>query len=282
MKFALVVPNLNYARFLGECLHSIERQRDVAVDVLVVDGGSNDGSIEIANAFSERNGWRTEVKPGLNQAASIQYGIDQLVGSEEVICCWLNSDDCYLSDQALKRVHDIFEHYFSVDLVSLGGMYIDENGRNIKPIVYDYHPLIRGDIFRRGGGFVQPSTFWLSRVMGSVRIDDSFRYVFDGEFFLRCKKSAFNLHLDQREYISGYRLHGSNLSLNVPPQRVSELSLVYSQILDRPVAAGYLRFSSSLLKILERIPFIGHKAKRAFYFVNNGLSYLSRYLIPSI
>ena len=52
---SVVVPVKNGARYLAELLDAISRQRiDAAVEVLVVDSGSSDGSLDIARAAGAR------------------------------------------------------------------------------------------------------------------------------------------------------------------------------------------------------------------------------------
>lgn len=285
MKFCIVVPNLNYGKFIDACLSSIERQIGVDVEVLIIDGGSTDSSRSIAEKYCERNAWGFVEKVGLGQADSIAYGLLPENWSEEnedTIYGWLNSDDTYLRSDSLRIVAEQFEKFFDIDVVSLGGYFLERDGSPEAPVNYDYHPLIRGNVFARGGGFLQPATFWRSSVNRDIRIDTSFKYVFDGDYFLRMRRSGFNFYVNPRIHIAGYRLHGSNLSLNVPAQRVAELSVLYRNTLLKRGSARYLMFISFLLRMCDFIPVIGGYLKKIIRTVNNTLSYLTRYVVPSI
>lgn len=285
MQFRVVVPNLNYGEFLDACLASIEGQMGVDVRVLIIDGGSIDNSKSISQEYCQRNGWTFLEKEGMGQAASIAYGLSSEHwpdADDEAIYCWLNSDDIFLRSDSLSLVAEQFEKFFDVDVVSLGGYFISGKGRLQAPVTYDYHPLLRGDVFARGGAFLQPATFWSGKVNRSVAIDTAYRYVFDGDYFLRMRGAGFNFYVNPRLHVAGYRLHGSNLSLNVPPKRVAELGDLHRRRLSRPVAGLYLSIVSALLKGLGAIPVIGERLKRTVRSVNNAASYLTRYLIPSI
>ncbi len=285
MHFCVVVPNLNYGQFLDACLASIEGQVGVDVGVLIIDGGSTDNSRSVAEIYCQRNNWTFLEKKGLGQAASIAFGLlkEQWPDApDDAIYCWLNSDDTFLRMDSLQLVANHFENFFDVDVVSLGGYFLSGDGQLQAPVNYDYHPLIRGDVFARGGAFLQPATFWSSKVNRSIIINASYRYVFDGDYFLRMRREGFNFYVNPRLHISGYRLHGSNLSLNVPPKRVAELAKLYRVQLGRPGASLYLAVIAKVLRFCEFVPVLGEKFKRIIRSANNAASYLTRYLVPSI
>lgn len=284
IKVVVVVPNLNYGRYLKDCLDSIKRQKGVRISVVVVDGGSTDESIEISRTYCSDNDWQILEEPGLGQARSIVLGFEEYKTAEpqEQILCWLNSDDVFLSDESLLQVVKIFETMNTVDIVSLGGYFVDRDGVLLYPVKYDYHPLIRGDVFKRGGGFLQPATFWRRGVYEKIGINSSLRYTFDGDFFLRARASGCNFFCDPSTYIAGYRLHGENLSLNVPEARVAELALLYSTVLERRLAGKYLNLLSCFLGLVGRIPVVGKELKVWTRLINNSLSYITVYRVPSI
>ena len=53
-KVSVIVPNLNNARYLHECLDSIVNQELKEIEIIIVDSGSNDGSIQIIKEY-QRN-----------------------------------------------------------------------------------------------------------------------------------------------------------------------------------------------------------------------------------
>ena len=282
MKFSIVVPNLNYGDFLECCLKSLEDQEGIDLDVFIVDGGSSDNSLDVIKDYCQRNGWAWELKSGLGQAQSITYGFERLRGEDSDIMGWLNSDDTYIRRDSLKIVAEYFNYLNNVDMIALGGFYLNARGVLMKPIVYDYSPLIKGDIFLRGGAFIQPATFWRRFVYNDVGIRSKYRYVFDGDYFNRVRQSQYNIYYDQRRHIVGYRLHGANLSLNYPSVRLSELSDLYESVLHRRFSAIYLKGLYYFFRAIERVPFLDIHVKRIVYVLNNLMSYATRYMIPSI
>lgn len=94
----VVVPSFNQGRFLNAALESIFRQ-EVDVEVIVMDGGSSDNSVEVIRRWEHRlKYWRSA--PDGGQAAAINEGM--AMGTAPYVA-WLNSDDWYL-DGALQRL----------------------------------------------------------------------------------------------------------------------------------------------------------------------------------
>lgn len=281
MKILIVVPNLNYGRFLNETLMSLESQRGVDFHVVVVDGGSVDESLGIAREFCDRNDWDLEVAPGLGQAASIKYCFEQAKYADYEILGWLNSDDVYLHNQVLCVVEKYFSQYFDLELASFGGYFIDAAGRTIKRVVYDYSPHIRGDVFGSGRGVLQPATFWRRTAYAKIRSDTSKKYIFDALWIWALKDVATRWLHDPTVALAGYRLHETNLSLRIPSRRISELASFYEEVLHRSWAANYLKSVYLLFSLFDRFG-LGERLKGWFRKANNVLSYLTGHLVPSI
>ena len=89
----VVVPSFNQGQFLDAALESIFSQ-NVPVEVFVLDGGSEDCSLEVIKKWEHRLAWwRSERDNG--QAAAVNEGIR--MGTAPYVC-WLNSDDLFLPD----------------------------------------------------------------------------------------------------------------------------------------------------------------------------------------
>ncbi len=279
MKVSIIVPNRNYAQYLRDCLDSIVMQTHQNIEVLLADGGSDDGSIEILTEYSEKYGWKIYSYQDSGQVDAINRGLQLSTGD---IQCWLNSDDFFLSNKSLEKIVNIFQEYASVDIVTLGGYYTDSSGHFLRPSKLLTHPFFRqSDLPRRGGGLIQPSTFWKSHVFHDIGLNASFPYSFDTLFFLQAN-IKFNLLVNQDIYISGYRLHGSNLSIGIKPTRIAELANLNAEFFGFGFRFAYLKLLSYFFNCIEKLPFFATPIKNLVYYINNFLSYLSLYSIPSI
>jgi glycosyltransferase involved in cell wall biosynthesis len=55
--FSIIVLTLDVAATLHACLDSVARQSCRDFELVLVDGGSTDGTPDIANSFAPRGGW---------------------------------------------------------------------------------------------------------------------------------------------------------------------------------------------------------------------------------
>jgi hypothetical protein len=87
---SVVVPSYNHRPYLEAALSSIAAQ-SVSTEIIVMDGGSTDGSVEILERWGDRLAfWRSHRDGG--QAAAINEGMTHATAP---YVCWLNSDDLF-------------------------------------------------------------------------------------------------------------------------------------------------------------------------------------------
>ena len=90
-KVSIVTPSFNQAEYLERTLHSVLDQDYPNLEYIVIDGGSEDGSLDILERHAPRLGfWVSETDRG--QAVAITKGFALATGE---IMAWLNSDDTY-------------------------------------------------------------------------------------------------------------------------------------------------------------------------------------------
>jgi glycosyltransferase involved in cell wall biosynthesis len=114
MLFSIITPTMNSAARLEETIRSVLDQADVALEYLLIDGGSNDETLAIIRrhaAADERIRWVSEPDQGI--ADAFNKGIALAQG--EVIGI-INSDDLY-EVGALSAVWDHFQADPDCDLV---------------------------------------------------------------------------------------------------------------------------------------------------------------------
>jgi GT2 family glycosyltransferase len=119
----VVIPSLNYGRFLEVALESVFAS-GVGVEVGVMDGGSTDESLEILWRWRPRLAW-LEVGLDGGQAAAINAGIAR---ARTPFVAWLNADDFYLPG-GIDRLRDVLNAFPDAPAVYGHAHIVDAGGR---------------------------------------------------------------------------------------------------------------------------------------------------------
>ena len=228
--FTIITPNLNYGRFLGECLESVASQEGVILDQddtraggprslhvtlehLVIDGGSTDDSAEVAARFPHVV-WSREPDEGL--ADAINKGFDRARG-EWVM--WLNADDILMPD-ALSKVAAFVRTHPEVD-VAHGDCVFVASDRSFIRRKYD-HPMDELTLMFAGCWIPSTSTFLKRRVVtDGNRLDHRLRNSFDWDFYLRLWRAGYRFGY-LAEPLAEFRWHDRNLTITHDSRRRAE------------------------------------------------------------
>ena len=217
LKITIVTPSYNQDRYLEQTIRSIVEQGYPALEYMILDGGSTDGSVEILKKYERHLAYWTSQKDA-GQADAISRGFARATGD---ILGWVNSDD-FLLPEALEKVGKFFVRNPQTDLVIGGGLVVDEAGNRVRKF-YSF-PQSFESLLVGGQFFQQPSSFWRRSAYEAVGgVDTSFHYCFDYDLFLRLTKnrkpgripamlSAFRGHLQSKGATTGDRW-GAELEL---------------------------------------------------------------------
>ena len=126
-KFSVIVISYNQGRFIEETLLSIINQNYPNLELIVIDGGSTDNSIDIIKHFSNYfSYWVSE--PDGGQTHGLIKGFSRSTGE---IQCWLNSDDLH-EENTLFEVARYFLEHPKVDAVFGDATWINENNQVLR------------------------------------------------------------------------------------------------------------------------------------------------------
>jgi len=197
----VVTPSYNQGGFLEETIHSVLSQDYPAVEYIIIDGGSTDGSVDIIRRYEGRLAyWVSE--PDQGQSHALNKGFARAHGE---ILAWLNADDLY-RPHAVQTVADAFSRSPSDGVVTGGWEMITEAGTVARRFPSS-HSSIRGLLLTCDIG--QPSTFFRRALFEKVGgLDEGLHYSFDYDLWLRLLSVA-----DLRSVgnvLSAFRLHSSS------------------------------------------------------------------------
>ena len=122
----IITPSLNQARFLESTIQSVLSQDYPRIEYMIVDGGSNDGSVDVIKKHESKLAWWVSEKDK-GQTDAINKGFAHAKGE---ILAWINSDDTYEPGAVSAAVKYLQDHP-EVGMVYGDCNFINESGRVI-------------------------------------------------------------------------------------------------------------------------------------------------------
>jgi len=203
-KISIVTPSYNQGCFLERTLLSVVNQGYPNLEYIIVDGGSNDESVEIIRKYDRYVAyWVSEKDDG--QADAIRKGFHESTGD---ILAYINSDDVYLPG-TLLQVGDMFRNGPNTNVV-YGNKYLTDERDEIigERRLTPYIPVVSKLGFLYGGfGIYQPASFWTRELYYNVgEIDPAFQHCMDNDLFVRFALAGAKFRFI-REYLVASRVH---------------------------------------------------------------------------
>ena len=202
---SIITPSFNQAAFLEETIQSVLGQDCPQIEYMIIDGGSDDGSLEIIHQYTDRLAyWVSE--PDQGQTDAINKGFARAGGE---ILAWINSDDTYLPHAVSEAVEFLLEN------PDTGMVYGDANLVDTDGNVIGKFPARQTDYQKLRRGYVhipQQASFFRADLWKQVGpLDPSFYFAMDYDLWVRLSRIA-PLQYYPRTW-ANFRLHGSGKSV---------------------------------------------------------------------
>ena len=207
-KISIITPSYNQGDFIEETLRSVLLQNYPNTEYIVLDGGSNDNTVDILERYDEFiDYWVSERDNG--QADAIYRGIEMATGD---IIAYINSDDFYYPG-TLFKVAKGFIKYRDSRWLTGKTVFVDEESAPKKDQPR-YLPINMFTMTYFGNFVTQPSTFWKKELFSSVGgFDRALRFSFDYELFLKFLKIERPLWMN--ECLAAFRYHSMSKTTNI-------------------------------------------------------------------
>lgn len=185
----VIVAVLNCSKTLEHCIKSITEQSYPCVELIVMDGGSTDGSMSIINSYSDKIAyWESKPDRGIYHAwnKALKHSCGEWV-------CFLGADDYFWNDRVLADLttHLIRASYSGIKVLYGQAARVDCSGKIIKLQGKPWNKI--GLQMRHGMPFDLPHPGLMhhcSLFEEHGLFDESFKIAGDYEFLLRELKNG--------------------------------------------------------------------------------------------
>jgi glycosyltransferase involved in cell wall biosynthesis len=235
MKVSIVIPVYNAEKYLAACIQSAISQTYGNIEVIAVNDGSTDNSLDILHRFSDKIIIINKKNGGT--ATALNAGINAMTGDWFK---WLSADDILHSNaietlvdyvSKFRNAADSYIFYTNYDI-------IDENGNKLREYIEpNYNNLtnferniILLDHFIGNGitSFISKLTF---NKVGLF--SETIGFQEDYEFWLRCcLLNDYTLHLLPK-ITAQYRTHSEQLTKTKMNESFSKSQIIRQQILNQ-------------------------------------------------
>ena len=234
-KFTIVTPAYNSATYIEETIRSVLLQGYPNLEYIVMDGGSQDGTVEIIRRYAP---WLTYwcSEPDRGQSQALNKGFARATGDW---LAWLNADDLY-QPNALDQVAAAARQHPNTHWIVGVLQWIDETGAYVDataptPITDIWNAerwqgihWIAQVCFRGSNLFrPQPTSFWSRTAHEAVGpLDEHLHYAMDLDRWGKVARRGYTPLLITAE-LASFRLHEAQKSATGElPFMVDELAIV--------------------------------------------------------
>lgn len=179
LKFSIIMPSYNQEEFIERSILSVLNQDYTNYELIVIDGGSTDGTSNIIKKYEEYiTYWVSEKDKG--QSHALNKGFKKATGD---IYVWLNSDDLLLP-HALKNQYKEFLKNTKCKIV-FGDHYEIDNNDNIIKRIYSFDFNLKHFIYE-GFHLNSQAMSWRKEVHKNFgRFDENLHRTMDYDMIVR-------------------------------------------------------------------------------------------------
>lgn len=201
--FSFVIANYNYGNMIEAAITSILNQSDSDYEIIVVDGGSTDNSLEVIKKYENRIAWWVS-EPDTGQSNAFNKGFAHARGE---FLTWLNADDILLPDTVAIVKKKLLKNP-KVDWATGNFMRFDSKTGKILQACWGPHYLpfwLQGK--KRVNVIFGPTTFWRRSVYFKLGpIDEELHYAMDVEYWARLAMNGYK-QIRVNHFCWGFRMH---------------------------------------------------------------------------
>jgi glycosyltransferase involved in cell wall biosynthesis len=208
-----MMPAYNAEAYIGEAIQSILSQSYMQWELIIVDDGSTDHTVEIVEKYSDPR-IKLVRQDNSGEAAARNTALRNIQGE---FLAFLDADDLYLPHHLQSTVGYLLSHD-QVDGVYTDGFYIDQAGNRLQTLSSRRRGPFEGNVFEEvvysSNVFGPPVCVVLRTKLihnHKLAFDEDITIGPDWDFFIKYAELANFKYIDQLTCL--YRLHTNNISI---------------------------------------------------------------------
>lgn len=249
-KISIVTPSYNQAAFLERTILSVLNQNYPNLEYIIIDGGSQDGSVEIIKKYEKYlSYWVSE--PDNGQANALNKGFR--IASGELVG-WQNSDDIFLPSSFINVANAYLKNkkfdLFFGNILFLNEF--DEVINDLRFVPFNYYSLLY-----EGTVLSNQAAFWKRELFEKYGFfNERYQFCMDYEFWVRIGKDSkfYFIH----KHLGGFRLHQTSKTTTIAESGLQEhysiledMGIEHSSMQSRLIRLYYL-FRRTLYYLFQR------------------------------
>lgn len=187
IKISIIMPSLNVKEYISECMESVINQSLKEIEIICVDAGSTDGTLEILESYANRD---DRIKLIHSDKKSYGYQVNLGIGNSHGEYIGIVETDDYIDEKMYEILYDLTkpncdiakaDFYYFHDIVPpkfIIDHYHDNLPINEEFTLYDYpeflvgHPSIWAAIYKKS--FLEENDIMFMEVPGGGWVDNPF------------------------------------------------------------------------------------------------------------
>jgi glycosyltransferase involved in cell wall biosynthesis len=218
-RISVIIPSFNLGRFIEETIRSIVLQAWPDLELIIVDGGSSDETVEVIRKYEPWITWWVS-EPDRGQPEAINKALKRVTGD---IVAWFNADD-FFTDGIFAAVAEAWRRNpRGIYAAPVANFYARGKERLIRPRGMSIENVIQ--YWTRRSLWHDPGLFWSRAVVDAVGgPDPSLHYAHDFDYLVRALQQGTVEYVDH--VAAGFRLHRDSKTIAGTEKMMAETTAV--------------------------------------------------------